>query len=57
MQRIQLNSQQIKCYSKKNSANPIERRKRRTEEQKPKDTNGKQLVILQYQIQSYQKLN
>lgn len=57
MQRIQLNNQQIKCYSKKNSANPIERRKRRTEEQKPKDTNGKQLVILQYQIQSYQKLN
>lgn len=54
---IQLNSQQIKCYSKKHSANPIERRKRTTQEQKPKGTKGKQLVILQYQIQSYQKLN
>lgn len=55
---IQLNSQQIKWYSKKKkSVNPIEIRKRRTQEQKPKGTNGEQLVILQYQIQPYQKLN
>ena len=56
-QRNIAKQQQIKWYSKKNSVNPIESRKRRAQEQKPKGTNGEQLVILQYQIQPYQKLN